>query len=906
MGNAACVRSQSLLLSLTMPSRLPALVPALVGLVLALATAAPASFQAPRAAVDSAVRTISPACTRAATRARALYDARADFAAAADAARAARSCIDDAGPTSVLDSASAATTLSLLSMEARARFNAEDWRGAAALGDVLARRTPDASPAEFGVALAHVGVARVYLGRASEGLADIGRAVRMVPEAMPREHAAVLRARVIAGERLADFDATDRAGAALVRFVDARVPPPHRAPMLLRALSDRASNLVLWHEHGGLPEPERRLGDGLALARAADSLAATIGDRDARAIARLVGADALLGLGRFDEAEASLWPLVQSDVGAFARWSLARLATRRGRFGEAVDRYREAIAEAGAQPDAHEMRYELACALESDGRTDEALAAYRDAIAALDAFTAATGSDEAWQRERAILQRPHRGLARLLARLGRPVDALVALDASRARLLLAARDRAQTLARDTPDGRHLGALLDDLAAARDRRVHIATSALPDSLSALDGRIEALRARLADASPLPRLVPLDVPALQSRLGKESRVLVAYLIDTPDAAFARESASLAFVVTADTVASFPLDTLGLGADLAAVGIPGDGDGEGMSLDALRRLHDRLVAPSRPFWRGAGRLTVVPDGALFALPFAALATRGAGFNYNGALFLVDEIAVSTDVAAGLVLVPEPVRPPARPGQAFAVVAGRGQFAGILPDLPGVAGELRGVRDRLPRVRMFEDDAATEDSVLAALRGARIWHVATHAAAGDALSAALYLAPVAGARNGDDGDGVLRLHELQSHALPLDLAVLSGCETARGDLVPGEGMAGLQSGLRAAGARSVVATLWRVPDGATANLMGAFYDALLRGERRDDALRDAQRAVRRLSPDPATWAAPVLYGDTRALDLPALPPNPARPYRPLLLVIVLALTAVAVVASRRRFHRP
>ena len=550
------------------------------------------------------------------------------------------------------------------------------------------------------------------------------------------------------------------------------------------------------------------------------------------------------------------------------------------------------------------MRYELASALESAGRPGEALAAYRDAIAALDAFTAATGSDEAWQRERALLQRPQRGLARLLARLGRPADALVALDASRARLLLAARDRAQTLARDTPDGRHLDALLDALAAARDRRASATASAPPDTLDALDGRIEALRARLADASPLPRLVPLEVPALQARLGRESRVLVAYLLDTPDAAFARESGSLAFVVTADTVAALPLDTLGLGADLAAVGIPGDGAGEGMSLDALRGLHDRLVAPSRPLWRGAGRLTVIPDGALFALPFAALATRGAGFNYNGALFLVDEIAVSTDVAAGLVLVPGAVRPPARPGQAFAVVAGRGRFDGALPDLPGVAGELRAVRERLPRVRMFEDDAATEDSVLAALRGARVWHVATHAVAGDALSAALYLAPVTGARSGDDGDGLLRLHELQSHALPLDLAVLSGCETARGDLVPGEGMAGLQSGLRAAGARSVVATLWRVPDRSTARLMGAFYDALVRGERRDDALRAAQIAVRRLSPDPATWAAPVLYGDTRALDLPASP-SLARPYRPLLLTLVLVLSAVAVVVSRRRFYR-
>ncbi len=846
----------------------------------------------------------APACERLIAHAHARYDARDDFAAAADAAARARRCLGGIRPTD---------GLALLSIEARARFNADDWRGGAALSDTLAPLSPSPARADYAVALAHAGLARVYLGRGSEGLADIGRGLRLAPESSPRERASVLAAQVLATERLADFASTDRALADLAAFVAARVPEPHRTPQLLRALSDRASNLVLWHEHGGLPNAPRRLADALASARRADMLATRIGDTDSRAIARQLTGDALHSLGRLDEAEAALRPLVRGAYGDFARWSLARIATRRGRFDDAARHYRDALRDAASHPDAHELLYELGCALESAGRDADAEAAFRQAIAALDAFTAATGADEAWVREREVLQRPHRALARLLARTGRPADALVALDASRARLLAAARDRAQGLARDTPDGRRLASVLDALTDARDRRTLAFEAGDARDVDRLDAEIERLRARLAAASPLPPLAPLDVPRLQRRLRDDRRALVAYLIDTPDAAFARETGSFAFVVTADTVAAIPLDTLGIGADLARVATA---DGRGLHVGTLARLYDRLVRPTWAVWNGAPRLTVVPDGALFALPFAALASRGNGFDYRHARFLIDEVAVSTESAAGLLLTPR--APASPPGAVFAVVAGRGDFerrapsggrhvtpgrGGArtllpdLPDLPGVARELRSVRARLPRVHVLADRQATESALLVALRGARVLHIATHAVAGDALTAAFHVSP------GGGDDGLLRLHELQAHALPLDLAVLSGCETARGDLVAGEGMQGLLSGMRSAGTRSVVAMLWRVPDGPTGRLMTVFYDALGRGLRRDEALREAQITVRRRHPDPAVWAAPVLYGDAHPMTLPS---RRAAQGPLLLLALALALAAAAAVASRRsRSHR-
>jgi len=91
---------------------------------------------------------------------------------------------------------------------------------------------------------------------------------------------------------------------------------------------------------------------------------------------------------------------------------------------------------------------------------------------------------------------------------------------------------------------------------------------------------------------------------------------------------------------------------------------------------------------------------------------------------------------------------------------------------------------------------------------------------------------------------DGILRASEIEAASmLGVDLVVLSACETGLGAVAGGEGLTGLQRAFHISGARSVVASLWKVDDRATHELMKRFYTNLwMKKMAKVDALRDAQ----------------------------------------------------------------
>jgi CHAT domain-containing protein/tetratricopeptide (TPR) repeat protein len=107
----------------------------------------------------------------------------------------------------------------------------------------------------------------------------------------------------------------------------------------------------------------------------------------------------------------------------------------------------------------------------------------------------------------------------------------------------------------------------------------------------------------------------------------------------------------------------------------------------------------------------------------------------------------------------------------------------------------------------------------------------------------------------NGEDVSGL--------DLLATELVVLSACETGLGQVLVGEGVFGLRRAFLLAGAKTLVMSLWKVPDRQTQELMEAFYRRLLEGQPRADALREAQLAMKARYPNPLYWGAFICQGD-------------------------------------------
>jgi CHAT domain-containing protein/tetratricopeptide (TPR) repeat protein len=277
---------------------------------------------------------------------------------------------------------------------------------------------------------------------------------------------------------------------------------------------------------------------------------------------------------------------------------------------------------------------------------------------------------------------------------------------------------------------------------------------------------------------------------------------------------------------------------------------------------------------------RLTIVADGALQFVPFAAL------IHDDEPLVSSHDLVIAPSAAAVMLLQRTAAerRPAPRTLAIFAdPVFDAGDVrvrARAVPHAPAAALPLTRRLTRLPFSRdeaeqiartapnaathLALDFAASREWATSAGLGAfRIVHFATHAIQDsdhpELSGIVLSLVDAAGAPQ----DGFLRLHDVYTLRLNADLVVLSACETAlpRGR----QGVASLAAGFFAAGVPRVVSTLWKVDDEATAALMSAFYRALL-GEGRDPAaaLAEAQRTLsrdRRFG-DPAYWAPFVLQG--------------------------------------------
>ncbi len=518
----------------------------------------------------------------------------------------------------------------------------------------------------------------------------------------------------------------------------------------------------------------------------------------------------------------------------------SRLLWRLGRSGEAVaaareaDRLRELVLGAGLGAGSERERRQLVAGLQP--ATDWAVHL---------ALHATQASDEA-----AVLAAED-----VLRRRGRQVDALAGT----------LRGLRQSLAPEHAK------LLDDLQQAR--QILAATIGAPEQpgdrerfvrLKAAQSRVSELEDRASRAllSLRGELKPVTLAQIQAAIPTGALLLEFWVHQplvgewwAPNAASKTEEHLVVLLLAADR----PPRWLDLG-ELAQVRAMTQKWTASLRNPAAADVHERgdavtqaLLGPLKQDLEGRTALLVVPDGPLHQLPLGALpldTLKGRRDSQGRREFALQKWEISLlSTGRDLLRWAEP----AAPRHAALVLAdpafGAPSGEQAWNALPGARAEGAAVVKLLGKqAELMVGDAATR-AALTARAAPRVVHLATHGWF-DAVRAATKnpLAGVglalAGANAGTDG----RLTGLDLASLDLhgtELVTLSACETGLGVSLNGDGVYGLQRALVLAGARSVVMSLWKVDDDATAKLMVGMYSELRKGVPRGQALRRGQLAV-------------------------------------------------------------
>lgn len=342
--------------------------------------------------------------------------------------------------------------------------------------------------------------------------------------------------------------------------------------------------------------------------------------------------------------------------------------------------------------------------------------------------------------------------------------------------------------------------------------------------------------------LPQVEPIAIAQLQADLG-EHTALVEY--------FSIDHELLAFIVTGerievvrglareDQVAAaiqqlqFQMGALRYGKDRVRPYL------EQLTQRAhhhLQQLYEGLLRVIEPRI-GQRRLLVVPHRSLHYVPFHAL--------YDGAHYVIERREVCYVPSAGVLrlCLDRPQRP-----RRSALLLG-------VPDAqtPRVRDEVLALAPLFTEATTLLDEQATLGALQARAAQADVLHLACHGQfrPDNPLFSSVRLA-----------DGWLTVRDAAVLDLQCELVTLSACETGLHRVVPGDELIGLARGFFAAGAPSLLVSLWMVDDAATATFMIDFYTELRAGAAPATALRHAQRALLAAEPHPFFWSPFMLLG--------------------------------------------
>ncbi|MFB3883595.1 MAG: CHAT domain-containing protein [Thermodesulfobacteriota bacterium] len=273
--------------------------------------------------------------------------------------------------------------------------------------------------------------------------------------------------------------------------------------------------------------------------------------------------------------------------------------------------------------------------------------------------------------------------------------------------------------------------------------------------------------------------------------------------------------------------------------------EGENSRMIKPLSRELYDRLIRPVEEGGKlkGIKVIGIAPNSFLHQLPFGVLIDREDRY-------LVDRYGLfymnSTSIL-GVAMEREKQR-----------VSGESMFLAISnPDgsLAYADREVADISKLFGKKAIYSQKEARKDVVQNQQKGNSILHFSTHGIFDPVDSTKSYLVMF---------DSKLTVEEIWG--LPLKgirLTVLSACETGIGEVLSGDDVVSLENAFIYAGSPTVIATLWKVADQSTAELMSLFYQNLMKGKDKTEALTEAQRQLRERHDHPFFWAAFTVRGN-------------------------------------------
>lgn len=291
-----------------------------------------------------------------------------------------------------------------------------------------------------------------------------------------------------------------------------------------------------------------------------------------------------------------------------------------------------------------------------------------------------------------------------------------------------------------------------------------------------------------------------------------------------------------------------------------------GRGIAVESIsgksqfKKLHEILIKPIAQYLPTDpnARVIFIPQESLFLVPFPALQDEKGKY-------LIDKHTILTAPAIQVLDLTSKYKQNPDKSVKDILVVGNPSMPKLpianeqLEPLPGAEEEAIKIANLL-KTQAIIGKSATETAMVDKMKQAKIIHLATHGLLDDfkglGVPGAIALTP-----SGKD-DGFLTSSEIIDMKLKAEMVVLSACNTGGGNIT-GDGVIGLSRSLMTAGVKSVIVSLWSVPDNSTAMLMTEFYRHLQHNPDKAAALRQAMLTTRQKYSNPIDWAAFTLIGE-------------------------------------------